>query len=76
MISTSYIGSGGSTNAGRALNRFRTSFPSFANIAISIIAAHLDHSSGGSTDAFSQNGFMLSGFLEYPAGCAMSYLNV
>ena len=47
--------------------------PSFANTAISSIAAHFVHSNGGLADARSQNGFMLSGFFENPDGCAMSY---
>ena len=54
VISTSKIGFGGSTNSGLSRNRFRTSIPSFANTAISIIAAHLDRSKGGSAEAISQ----------------------
>ena len=69
-----YYGStSGSTSGGFARSRFRISMPSFANTAISIIAAHLVHSNAGSADALSQNGFMFSGFFENPAGCAMSY---
>ena len=47
--------------------------PSFANTAISSMADHFVHSNGGSANARSQKGFMLSGFFENPAGCAMSY---
>ena len=54
-------------------SRFRISMPSFANTAISSIAAHFVHTNSGSTDALSQNGLMFSGFIENPGGCAMSY---
>ena len=75
-ISTSYIGSDGSTCCGFARSKFRIYMTSFANTAISSMAAHLDHSNGGSADALSQNGLIFIGFLEYPDGCAMSYRKV
>ena len=60
-------------SGGLVLNKFRTSMPSFANTAFSSIAAHLDHSNGGSAEAFSQNGLIFNGFSENHADCAMSY---
>ena len=61
FISTSCIGSVGSMIGGLFLWRFLSSIPSLANTAISNIAAHFDHSSRGSLEAFSQNGLIFSG---------------
>ena len=61
----------GLTYGGLFLSRFLTSILSFANTAISNIADHFDHSSGGSAEAFSQNRLILRGFFENPADCAM-----
>ena len=72
LISNFSVGSVGSTSVGLVLCRFCTSIPFFANTAISNFAAHLDHSSVGSAEAFPQNGLMFSGFFENPAGCAIS----
>ena len=72
LISNFSVGSVGSTSVGLFLCRFCTWIPFFANTAISNFAAHLDHSSGGSAEAFPQNGLMFSGFFENPAGCAIS----
>ena len=67
----------GSTSVGGSFHcRFLTSIPSFANTAISNIAAHFDLSRGGSVKGVSQNGLMFSGFFENPADCAKSYLKV
>ena len=52
--------------------RFCYTIPSFSNLAITMIAAHLDESISGSADALCQNCGMFSGFL-YPDGCVMSY---
>ena len=66
------IDSSGLTIGGFVLSKSLTSNPSLANTAIFIMAVHLNHFKGGSTDAFCRNGWILSAFL-YPADCAMSY---
>ena len=63
LISNSLVVPVGSIIEGFVLSKFFAFIQFLANIAISIMAAHLDHSSGGSTDAFCQNGGILSGFL-------------
>ena len=69
VISTSKTGTVGSTSSDLSRNKFQTSIPSFANTAISTIAAHLDHSIGNSAEALSQNGLMLNGLFVNSAPC-------
>ena len=56
------MGSVGSTNVGLGCSKFLTLMLSFANTAISKIAAHFDQTSGGSAHTLSQKGLILSEF--------------
>ena len=73
LVFYSQLGSVGSISAGFTRSRFLISIQSMARTAIFIMAAHLDNSSGGSSDSFFQNGEILNRLLHI-TGCVMSYL--
>ena len=62
VIPSSSVGSVHSCTGGFVLNKFFTSIPSLEKTVISIIAAHFDHSSGGSKDAFTRRVKYSTGF--------------